>query len=296
MLSCITASLAHLIQREDLRRHNIELGFASPPTGLQRRPYIIPFGEYLSQMSQGQVDIECYNAYTVGDYSNDESLHRSLCYSNFVEPRSRFKDCWVGCYFILDDAAGKGRHFAMLDPAGDPSDLGNINPTSLRLLPELDQKLITFSTHDGQPGYQDLQRFEQEFYFRLKPGTHMHLDHVPDAEGRTWTRVTATYETLAAVTDTHLTHMSLFTSLRTYIGLPTRTVYRWVPPWHPVDLRGRAWVRYFAGVHKPGFWAVVYGNGSLFTRLDGVAVNTWHGPLRDEVDQMFLDMRIRALG
>lgn len=79
---------------------------------------------------------------------------------------------------------------------------------------------------------------------------------------------------MAALTDAGITNMGLFTSIRSYVGLPDDDVYRMVDPWHPIDINGSIFARYFQ-CENVNFWAVVYYNGSTFTTKMGKLINTW---------------------
>lgn len=291
---CIFGRLVHLFQHADLGQSNISLSFADAPRGMYQRPFRIDkFGDMLSDVSQGAIDVEAYNVYSLGDCFPEYGLWPK-CYSSFLDPKSRYKDLWAGVYFIVDDAPGKGRRFMLQDPEhGDPQDWAQFKPGSLRSLPEADQKMIFWQSHDGQTPKYTRADLERDFYFRLKAGTHVEHSFVADAWARTWLRLSATYETRAALTDIQQTKMGLTTTLRAYTNLPNAEVYALVEPWHPVELGGYVWTRYFASQHGQSFWAVFYVNGSAFRRKDGVWVDTWtQGPLRHEMKRMFWDTDI----
>ena len=298
---CIMGRLVHLFQHADLGANNISMAFAWPPRGLYSRPFRIDkFGDMLREASQddpeGPVDIDAYNTYVLGDCLPEYGFWPK-CYSSFLDPKSRYKDLWAGCYFVLDDAAGKGRRFFMQDPEqGDPADWAQIKPDAVKRLPQVDQKMIFMQSHDGQkPAYtrEDLAR---DFYFRLKPGTHVEHQFVNDSLGQQWIRLSATYQTRAALTDTSKTKMCLATTLRAYTNLPGKEVYDLVEAWHEVELGGHIWLRYFASEYGQSFWAVFYVNGSAFTRLDGVQVDNWNnGPLQSEMLRLFDETEIMQI-
>jgi hypothetical protein len=292
---CNPADLVRILEGYDLRRHRaINLNFGFIPKGLYQKPFVIDFSKFLKDMSKGAIDLDAVNAYTVGDYAHiDDNLRRSSRYSNFLDPRCRFKDSWFGVYFIFDDAQGRGRRFVLQDPNGPPDDFGNMKPDALSMVPSMDQKLIVFSTHDGQKGY-SMEQFEREFYFRLKPGTEMTAEPVVDGVGRSWVKVSATYESISALTDTRKTNMGMLSSLRCYIGLPTDDVYALVDPWHAFDLPGCVMVRYFARATN-SFWAMAYYNGSTFVRKDGFHFDPWRQTdLRSLMEQMFLRLELNC--
>lgn len=298
---CILGRFVHLFQHADLSASNISMAFASPPKGLYRRPFRIDkFGKMLRDASQddlqGPIDVEAYNTYTLGDCLPEYGFWPK-CYSSFLDPKSRYKDLWAGCYFIIDDTQGKGRRFLMHDPEhGDPRDWSQLKSEAIKRLPQTDQKMIFMQSHDGQqPAYtrDDLAR---DFYFRLKPGTHVEHNFVHDSLGQQWVRLSATYETRAALTDTSKTKMGLATTLRAYTNLPDKKVYELVEPWHRVELGGHLWVRYFASEYGQSFWAVFYVNGSAFTRRDGLRVDTWNnGPLQSEMLRLFDETEIMLI-
>ncbi|NUM41825.1 MAG: hypothetical protein HUU45_09375, partial [Leptospiraceae bacterium] len=46
------------------------LEYKNIPKGMYAKPFIIPFHDYLMEMSDGKIDIDAVNTYTVGNYEN----------------------------------------------------------------------------------------------------------------------------------------------------------------------------------------------------------------------------------
>lgn len=287
---CGPADIARLFKNADPEESGIHVRFDRVAPGLYREPFSIRFDRMLSGISHGRVLVTAYNIYTVGNYQKT-TPGADPHVSNFLDPESKFKDAWFGVYIILDDDIGMGRRFILADPHGKPDDLANLNERSLLLLPELDQKIIVWSSHQNQENYTraDLDR---EFYFYRKKGSRLETNILTDRRGMSWRSITGDFETMAALTDTGKTGMKLFSSIRNYIGLPSAAVYERVGPWHPVLIRGRVLARYFR-CSGAFFWAVVYYNGAAFTDRSGRRVDNWRDTdLRAVFDEMFQNMQI----
>jgi hypothetical protein len=150
----------------------------------------------------------------------------------------------------------------------------------------LDQKIISWSSHQNQAGY-GWENFLADFHFTPRAGTHLAVETITDRQGRAWRRLTGQFDTTSALTDTKLTDMQLFSSIRNYTGLPTKEVYEQVDPWHPIVITGSIAAHYFACAPTP-FWAVAYYNGSAFTTKQGKKVDTWEQTdLRKVMETMF---------
>jgi len=93
---CLAATLVRLVQNIDPRDRGVNLALKGIPGGMYDWPFVIDFSELLRDMSNGAVDVDAINAYTVGDFDRVEGLKRSCRYSNFLDPRCRFKDAWFG--------------------------------------------------------------------------------------------------------------------------------------------------------------------------------------------------------
>lgn len=286
--SCATTDIERIFLNANLEHRGIRLKFHNIPEGMYKEPFTIPFGSFLDAFSGGKIKLDAYNTYTVGNYEKD-SAGSMRGVTNFIDPTSRFKDTWFGVCIIFDDA--DSRKFMLKDSRGDPCDFNNFRIESVILLPEMDQKIILWSTHQNQSDY-SWGDFESEFFFYQKKGSLLKTGIVADREKRLWYRISGDYDTIAALTDTSRTKMELFSSIRNYIGLPDERVYREVTPWHRLTIRGRVNVRYFHH-EKNGFWAVVYYNGCSFTRRDGIKVDTWDtGGLQKVLDTMFETIEI----
>lgn len=289
-VSCSAADLARFARNVNLEKLGVHVRLAGVPAGIYEKPFMIKFDTMLRDISDGAVMIRAYNVYTVGSYDKVENPSIPDV-TNFIDPGSKFKDAWFGVYIILDDESGLGRRFMLANPGGDPADLANLSDRSLLMLPELDQKIILWSSHQHQDGY-TWDKFSAEFRFARREGSELKVETINDRHGRTWRRLTGDFETRSALTDTSLTNMKLFSSIRNYVGLPTSDVYARVDPWHPIVITGSIAARYFACAGTP-FWAVAYYNGSAFTTKQGKRVSNWdQTDLRSVLEKMFDDLEI----
>jgi hypothetical protein len=289
-VSCSAADLARLVRNVDLEKLGVHVRLTGVPAGIYKKPFMIKFDQMLQDISNGAVMIRAYNVYTVGSY---EKLANPCIQdiTNFIDPTSKYKDAWFGVYIILDDNNGLGRRFMLANPGGDPADLSNLNDRSLLMLPELDQKIILWSSHQNQDGY-TWEKFSADFTFAKHVGSELRVETISDLRGRSWRRLTGDFDTRSALTDTALTNMKLFSSIRNYVGLPTKEVYEVVDPWHPIVITGSIAARYFACAGTP-FWAVAYYNGSAYTTKQGRRVSTWdQTDLRSVLEKMFNGLEI----
>ncbi len=289
-VSCSAADLARFVRNVNLEKLGVHVRLAGVPAGIYEKPFMIKFDSMLSDISDGVVMIRAYNVYTVGSYEKvaDPCIQNV---TNFIDPTSKFKDAWFGVYIILDDEKGLGRRFMLADPGGDPADLANLNDRSLLMLPELDQKIILWSSHQNQDGY-TWEKFSADFRFTRREGSELKIETIFDRRGRSWRRLTGDFDTRSALTDTALTDMKLFSSIRNYVGLPTEEVYKQVDPWHPIVITGSIAARYFACSGAP-FWAVAYYNGSAYTTKQGKQISTWsQTDVRLVLEKMFDDLEI----
>ena len=260
--------MARLFRNVNLEKLGVHVKLNDVPAGMYGKPFMIKFDNMLWDISDHEVMVKAFNIYTVGNFDKVSSPCVKDA-SNFLDPMSTFKDCWFGVYIILDDADGTGRRFMLRDRNGKPGDLANLNDRSLLRLPELDQKIISWSSHQNQAGY-DWDTFEADFKFKPHAGSALVTETIADRQGRSWRRLTGQFDTSAALTDTGKTGMKLFSSIRNYTGLPTREVYEQVDPWHPIVITGSIAARYFPCAPTP-FWAVAYYNGSAFHHEAGEA-------------------------
>jgi len=288
--SCSTDTTVRLFRNVNLENMGIHLKLNNVPKGLHDEPFVIKFSNILYNFSDGAVDVTAYNAFTVGN--REKTSPQSIeSVSNFLDPFSKFKDTWFGVYILIDDLRGKGKKFILNKPDGSPDEEINLNVQSLLTLTAIDQKLITWSTHQNQKDY-GWNDFEREFYFHIRKGTGIKQESVSDRRGRKWYKYSGEYETIAALTDIEKTDMSLFSSIRAYMGLPDTEVYKSVNPWHPLVIKGSICVRYF-NCSNVKFWAVVYYNGSAFKNKNGMQIDTWlNTDLQHVLSTMFESLEI----
>lgn len=289
-VSCSFADFAQMFKNVNLEKQGINLKLVNVPKGLYQTPFIIQFDKMLSDISDGEVQIKAYNVFTVGNY--DKISPQSIKdVTNFLDPTCKFKDTWFGVYIVMDDSGELGRNFILKDPSGKPDDLNNLKDRSLLMLPELDQKIILWSSHQHQSNY-SWEQFKKEFHFPIRKGTALKTEIVTDKQGRSWYKITGEFDTNSALTDTALSDMSLFTSIRSYIGLPNAAVYARVPPWHDLIIKGSIMTRYFK-CNDIAFWAVVYYNGGAYYDKTGRFVDNWKTTdLRMVLDKMFQDLQL----
>lgn len=263
------------------KEYGISLKYNNVPKGMRQTPLIIDFGDLLREMSNGEVGVDAINTYIMGDYENLE-------YSNLINPNSKFKDSWFGVYLIFDDAEGRGRKFMLGSESARPDQAELIRPDALVAVPMLDQKLITYSTHQNQVDY-TYEDHDQNFYFK----TIVQNDGVlMDSFQNKWRYVEGEFSTTAALTDTNKTNMELFSSIRAVAGLPTTEVHSLVDPWHEIIIKGKVISKYFQG-SKSSFWAIVYFNGSAFYTKDGHFVDNWADTdIKAQFESMFKTLEI----
>jgi hypothetical protein len=268
----------------NLKKHGILFKMKNISKGLYSKPFSIEFGTLLKDFSNSKVDIEAVNTYTLGNFKKLKPVNKRLKFvSNLLDPESKFKDSWFGCYIIFDDEEGKGRKYLLKDPDGNPDSYDNIKSESMLYLTELDQKLVTWSSHDGQKGYtRDIH--DNTFFFNqtgeINTGT------VKDKENREWFKVDGSFKTYSLLPDIDKTDMSLFESNRCYSGLPNRHVYKYVSPWHNITFHGSNIYRYFRG-SEVCFWANVYYGGVEYQYKDGTKINNWKNT---DISRLFYDM------
>jgi hypothetical protein len=292
-LSCSKASLVRFFKNEDLEEKGIHLEYASIPKGMYSKPFIINFSKMLYKVSRYRMNIEAYNSYTVG---NEEKVSSPSIdsVSNFLDPYSKFKDSWFGVFIIIDDRASKGRRFFLKEPQGDPADPENFSVNSMIALPEMDQKIILISTHQNHKGYR-FRDLEMEFNFGLVKGTEIVEEIITCRDGEQWLKVTGSFDTVSALTDTRITDMKSFKSIRSYIGLPNESVYELVDPWHSIVIRGCVLAKYYS-CRDTNFWAIVYYNGSSFTNKKGHLIDTWKdSDLQSLFQKAFEDLEIGCI-
>lgn len=283
--SCDFSDVVRFIKNINIEKEGIRLSYGYVTSGMYQKPIIIRFNDMLKETSRGRVDVDAVNSFTVGGYTKIPGTSIPGV-TNFLDPTSLYKDSWFGVYFIFDDNDGKGKRFILKNPSGKPDDSANFNDESLLLLPHLDQKIIVFSSHEGQDQY-TLDTLDREFYFKKRPGTPMVSENIVDDRGRSWYKITGEFDSIAALTDRSLTSMGLISSIRAYTGQPNEQVYAMLKPWHPIVLKGSIYARYFPCAQKK-FWAVVYYNASAFTTKQGHQVDNWaNAELQREFNAMF---------
>ena len=284
MISCGRDAIVRLVQNVDLEKKGIVLKFNNVPTGLYAQPFVIDFSRALFNYSYGEVLIEAYNAYIVGNM--DKISEGSIPgVSNFIDPTGKFKDAWFGVYIVIDDPQGKGKRFFLNKIEGGPGEENKYKVRSILLLPEIDQKVIVWSTHQNHRNY-GMRDYINEFYFYPRKGAEIKKEIVTDRKKRKWFKITGKFNTVSALTDTSKTDMKLLSSIRIYIGLPNAEVYKLVDPWHPMVLKGSIYTRYFQRGNVK-FWAVVYYNSSAFVNKKGEQIDNWENT---DIQKVFAGM------
>lgn len=286
------ADLVRYTKNADLEKEGITVSFNYTAKGMYKEPFIIKFGNIVYRLSKRKIMLNMYNCYTVGNMDNVEG--RSIpSVSSMLDPTSKFKDSWFGVFIIKDDR-GFSRKFVLKDPSGYPDNPHNINAESLLLLPMYDQMVVVLSTHQNQRNY-SYKKFMNEFVFKMKTDTGIEQNIIKDTKGREWCRIFSEFETVSALTDIKKTDMKLFSSIRSYVGLPENEVYEYVSPWHPITIKGLVFARYFR-CKKMGFWAIVYYNGTAFIDKKGNKVDTWEQrDIQQEFYKMFENIEISCL-
>lgn len=277
-------NIMRLVAGVNLKKYGIKFQMNNIADGLYKKPFIIEFGTLLKDFSGSQVDIEAINAYTLGNFNKislpDKKLKRI---SNILDPTSKFKDSWFGCYIIINDEQGKGRKYLLKNPDKSPGSLENIRTESMLKLTELDQKLVTWSSHDGQKNY---TREDHDKNFFFKQLGKIKTETVKDLKEREWLKIDGSFNTYSLLPDISNTHMSLTKSNRCYAGLPNKHVYKYVSPWHDIIFHGSNICRYFEGADV-GFWANVYFGGVEFKYADNTKINNWENT---DLNKIFYDM------
>ncbi len=293
ILSSCTLVVPRLMRFEkniDLRKEKgTILEYKNIPKGMYQKPFIIPFHDYLFEMSDGKVDVDAVNTYSVGSYAPVKDCPTSIQYSHMLSPTCKLVNSWWGIYLIYDDDKGKGASFMLNNPKGPKDDLENLKTEAIQTVPMLDQKLITWSTHENQKDY-PWEAFQKDFYFKqhgeLKPAI------ITDSKLQKWKKIYGEFETIAALTDTKKSNMHYLTSIRAYIGLPTEEIYKQVDPWYPFILKGEVLTRYFPCKKNP-FWAIVYYNGSEFSLKDGKKIDSWE-KVKAEFERTFFATKLEC--
>ncbi len=281
------------------KKRGILLEYSYVTPGMYKQPFIIDFGKYIKSISNDTVDLDSVNSYSVGNYDSTKSKTKigdckggnNQKYSNFLDPDCRYTNSWYGVYFIFNDEEGRGKKFMLKDPKGNPADFNNLNEDSIKQIPALDQKLISWSTHEKQENYY-WEDFEKEFHF--KQMGDIKRTEVKDKKERPWLKLTGIFETVAAFTDINLTQMSSLNSIKAMVGIPTKDLYEKVKPWYPLKIVGTTYSRYVqCGTNS--FWAIAYYNGSDFTFNSGAKVN--YSEITDielEFKKMFESMKLEC--
>lgn len=273
----------------------LEYSYVTP--GMYKKPFIIEFGKYIQTISNGKVDLESVNSYTVGNYDSVKAKAKigdckgGQKYSNFLDPDCKLVNSWYGVYFIFDDPQGKAKNFMLSDPSANPGDLNNLKEDSIKMIPELDQKLITWSTHEKQEKYY-WEDFDKDFYF--KQLGEIKKSEVKDKKDRKWLKMTGNFETISAFTDVKQTKMSSFNSIKAMVGVPTTELYDKVVPWYAFQIVGTTYTRY-VNCGTNSFWAIVYYNGSELQSNNGLKVNYSNTTdIENEFKKMFDSMKLEC--
>ena len=298
LVSCKNIIPTYLVWKNyDLSERGIFLEYSYVTEGMYKKPFIIDFGKFIGDISNGTVVLDSVNSYTVGNYDSTQSKTSiGHCkgqqeYSNFLDPECRFANSWFGVYFIFDDSAGKGKNFILKNPKGNPNDLSNINPDAIKQIPSLDQKLITWSTHTKQSNYY-WEDFDSQFYF--KQIGEIESSEIKDKRQRSWLKLKAPFETIAAFTDTKLTNMGSTDSIKAMVGIPAQDIYNTTKPWYTVNIIGTTYTKYFPCGHN-SFWAVAYYNGSEFQLNSGQKRNySEYTDIESEFKKMFDEMKLEC--
>ncbi len=320
----LLAAAARIVRNTNLRKRGVRLKYGYVPRGMYSKPFIEDFSEKLLSMTKGEaegfIEIDAVNSFTVGNFEKDEGAVLSDT-ANMLDPTSKFKDSWFGVYLVFDDECGRGRRFFLKEPKEDPTDPDNFNTRSMVRIPEVDQKLIVWTTEQGRRCY-GWREYIREFHFlptsertacpvidlrgqgrwtpRIDRKTNKQHALFKDHQGRKWKKVEGDYATLAACTDTTQTDMELLGSIRAFVGLPEPALYEYVKPWHEITIQGIVLARHF-GPREGGFWAIVYFNGTKFERTNPATgeketVSTWKSTdLQQVFDKMFRNLEIESL-
>lgn len=277
--------LARAVRSVDLEDYGIEFDLGYVPREMYRKPFRIPFGHYLKEITEGQIDLEAINIYTSG------RRYLSRTDSHFLDPRSKYKDAWFGAVFVFDNPNGRG--FMLKNASGEPGDPRNLRPEAVAALVGADQRLIYFDTLSGYLGWDFTaiwKFFRETFYFKTVGELVTSLVAGPD-QGQ-WLSIRGDFLTRSALTDRRLTKMVPHQGIGSYVGLPNERVYQDVDPWHEIKLFGQAWLRFLPDV---GAWVVVYAAGSSFVRKDGTIVDNWNrSDLPAVFDEMFRCIVLRT--
>ncbi|MGM0462562.1 MAG: hypothetical protein ACQEQ4_09115 [Fibrobacterota bacterium] len=264
-------------------RYNIHIQYPQMNSILYQKPFMLDFSPFARIF--GGVDLDVINTYTLGRYVKNEKTWRG----SFYFPLSLYKDSWFGVYFIMDDLGNRGRRFMLHDSEGDPRQFENIKSGSCARLIEMDQRCIYFSSKQGTE--YTLEDMKTDFYMKKKEESPAFVSR--DHRGRKWKSHTMAFKTKSALTDTDTTKMSLTDSIRAYCGLPSKSVYARVSPWHDIELVGRAHARYFPSRTHRSFWAVCYYCGTRFTLNNGDKIDTWtNTDLSRRYDDYFKKLRM----
>ena len=281
--------ITRFMKNADLENRGVDITYGYVPEGMYRKPVVIDFSKSLYRISQGRIDLDIVNTYTVGNYNKNGKGPSSL--SNFLDPGSKFKDTWFGVFIIFNDEGMRAMRYMLKNSDGSLTDPVNLDTDAIISLPALDQRLIVMTTHQGQRNY-GLHEFNRDFYFfKTGPGG-LYRRIIKDSKGDEWLMIQGSFATVSALTDITKTRMRRFSSIRGYVGLPDRSVYRAVQPWHNIVLRGTTLTRYFSCDPK-GFWAVVYFNGTRYTDRTGRTRDTWDDTdLKIVLEKMFNSLLI----
>ncbi len=223
--------------------------------GMYKKPFKIEFGTLLNEFSNNKVDIEAINTYTLGNFNKLSGCNKKMKWvSNIIDPTSKFKDSWFGCYIIFDDENNKGKKYVLKNPDKATNSLTNIKTSSMLSLTELDQKIVTWSSHDGHKGY-TMEMHDKSFVFKQKGDIKTFT--INDSSDREWLKIDGSFKTTSIIPDLNLTDLRLTKSNRSYAGLPNKNVFNFVDPWHDIIFHGSNICRYFKG-KEVNFWANVY--------------------------------------
>lgn len=282
-------NIVRVVEGYDLSKKGIDLRFTFVPRGLFQKPYKIEFGSYIKDFSNGKIDIEAVNTYVLGDFRKLKNCTPELKnISNILDPFCKFKDVWFGAYIIFDDPEGKGKKFILKNAAGDPADCGNFNPESLTTVASLDQKIITWSSHQNEKGY-TREVHDSMFHFDLSGElTNRNFFHM----NQEWLETSGSFNTSCIVTDRSKTDLRLFSSIRGICGLPDNHLYSHIKPWHEIIFHGILRTSYFSS-ENGSFWIMVYFGASEYKLNNGTVVCNWTDAIIDEFNCMFSGIKLR---
>ncbi len=272
----------------DLKGYGVKLNYRYIPPELQQKPFIINFSNQLNWLSNGKVNVKIINTYTVGSFTKGNPREiKGL--SNFLDPKSKYKDAWFGVYILFDDNQMLGRNYILKDPNGSPHQLTNLKIEAINEIPKLDQKLIVFTTF-GNNNSKALIMLDEYSIFNETVNTSISIITLP--AGQSWLKTTGYTQSISALTNIQQTEMHSINSIKSHVGLPNYEVYKIVNPWHPITIKASTITRYFK-CSGNSFWAIVYYNGTSFSTIKEENIDTWENSnIQEEFQKMFENLEI----